>query len=417
MSVISYAVIVENDESVWEDDTGSIYHFPKTYLAKGRITPGTKVLYYKSKMRNRLYENKRLSKEPHYFGVAEVSAIYEDPNSTKGDLFAEIVKFQPFSDAVPLKYQGKYFEKPGAKNYFRDAVRKIDQEVFERVIEFAGVTINTVLDKSFKYEARLKHGKSWTLIDDNKAIKDIDYTLVNDYRTRLPKQVRAFFNISDNSSVIKASFNGIKCELKVIKSVDKKLVERFDLIVPKELRDNLQGLSEKCYLCFEKKERSVGYFISIINKKAISEEGNSYLNKTVLNELVDLEDTSSKYFDVKGSQGRRAQRTEHSLVSDYCHFKGILVGKRNKIVLDDADPLFTDLYFNGCLYEAKSNSERSSIRMAIGQLYDYEHLLGIEVTKVIILPKKPTQSLLDLIHKLNFGLVYRNGQEFIEIGF
>ena len=45
---IMYTVIVENDESIWSDDTGVLYHFPKRYV--NLLSPGTNVIYYKGKL-------------------------------------------------------------------------------------------------------------------------------------------------------------------------------------------------------------------------------------------------------------------------------------------------------------------------------------------------------------------------------
>jgi putative restriction endonuclease len=40
------AVIVENDESPWEDQTGEFYHFLERYLSI--LVPGQPVIYYKA---------------------------------------------------------------------------------------------------------------------------------------------------------------------------------------------------------------------------------------------------------------------------------------------------------------------------------------------------------------------------------
>ena len=45
-----YAVIVENDTSEYNDETGTIYHFPNKYLKI--LEPGTKVIYCKEKVKN-----------------------------------------------------------------------------------------------------------------------------------------------------------------------------------------------------------------------------------------------------------------------------------------------------------------------------------------------------------------------------
>ena len=38
-----YAVIVQNDESAWDDSKGDLYHYPPRY--QEILTPGCKVVY------------------------------------------------------------------------------------------------------------------------------------------------------------------------------------------------------------------------------------------------------------------------------------------------------------------------------------------------------------------------------------
>ena len=98
------AVIAENDESIWNDETGVVYHFPRRY--RSILVPGTQVIYYKGKLLDRAYAKQRLSTKPHYFGVACIGKIESDPDSLKGDLFAKIENFQPFERAVLAKEGG-----------------------------------------------------------------------------------------------------------------------------------------------------------------------------------------------------------------------------------------------------------------------------------------------------------------------
>ncbi len=91
-NMADYTVITENDESQWEDQTGSVYHFPNRYLRY--LQPGTKVLYYKGKMKDKQFADTRLSADPHYFAVAEIGGVWPDPKSNKGDQFSEIIEFR-----------------------------------------------------------------------------------------------------------------------------------------------------------------------------------------------------------------------------------------------------------------------------------------------------------------------------------
>lgn len=127
-----FTVIVENDESDWEDETGFLYHFPKKYLKY--LTHGTKVIYYKGKLRNKKFEKTRLTNEPHYFALGSIGEVYPDIRSRKGDYFATIVNYRPFTKAIEFKPDGSYLEKVTKKNYWRDAVRPINKKTYELIL-------------------------------------------------------------------------------------------------------------------------------------------------------------------------------------------------------------------------------------------------------------------------------------------
>lgn len=62
------------------------------------------------------------------------------------------------------------------------------------------------------------------------------------------------------------------------------------------------------------------------------------------------------------------------------------------------------------LVEAKKSSDRQYVRMAIGQVLDYCHLAasaGIDAEPVILLPQRPTNDLVGLIHSLGITLIHR----------
>jgi len=130
-----FAVIVQNDESKWDDVKGDLYHYPNKY--RGTLTPGCKILYYKGKMTDKSFLPHRLSPEPHYFGVGIIGDSIEDPESTKKDQYCEILEYHEFEEAVPIKIGDDYLEDiPQSKkrNYWRDGVRKITKQVYERIL-------------------------------------------------------------------------------------------------------------------------------------------------------------------------------------------------------------------------------------------------------------------------------------------
>lgn len=149
---MNYAIITENDESNWDDVKGIQYHFPSKYL---KIIPeGTKVIYYKGKLRNKNYENERISKEAHYFALAEIGIVTLDQESKT--FIATINNYTPFNIPIPIKNdQNKYYEpeadefKALGKNYFwQNAVRKLTEENYNTIIRSTVLNLSKNLKTS-----------------------------------------------------------------------------------------------------------------------------------------------------------------------------------------------------------------------------------------------------------------------------
>jgi len=135
-----YAIIVQNDESKWDDIKGDLYHYPSTY--KNILTPGCKIVYYKGRMNNQAFRQLRLSPEPHYFGTGVIGDSIEDPGSHKGDRYCEILDYQEFEEAVLTKVADKYLEEiPAAKksNYWRFGVREVSKNTYENILAHANI--------------------------------------------------------------------------------------------------------------------------------------------------------------------------------------------------------------------------------------------------------------------------------------
>lgn len=131
-----FTVITENDTSNWKDKTGELYHFPSRYLKF--LQPGTKVIYYKGILRDKIYRDTRLSEQPHYFGFAVIGKVYPDTESPKNDYFATIENFVRFNKPVYIRdEQGQTIETiPPSRetNYWRDGVREIDANIYDTII-------------------------------------------------------------------------------------------------------------------------------------------------------------------------------------------------------------------------------------------------------------------------------------------
>lgn len=147
---MNYVIITENDISQWKDSTGRAYHFPKRYLKY--LTKGTIVIYYKGLMKDRSFASKRMTALAHYFGIAQIGDVKQDSDSDKNDYYAEIVNFRPFSSPVLAKQNGAFLESiPISKirNYWRDGVRVIDKETFDKIISLSDLSdFNTTNDNA-----------------------------------------------------------------------------------------------------------------------------------------------------------------------------------------------------------------------------------------------------------------------------
>jgi putative restriction endonuclease len=129
----TFAVIVQNDESRWDDVKGDLYHYPSRY--QKFLEPGTKAIYYKGRMTNVIYAQSRLSPDPHYFGVATIGDSIVDPDAPQ-NRYCEILEYREFEEAVPIRSQGVYLEEipaSRATNYWRDGVRSITETVYARI--------------------------------------------------------------------------------------------------------------------------------------------------------------------------------------------------------------------------------------------------------------------------------------------
>jgi 5-methylcytosine-specific restriction enzyme A len=160
---MNYAIIAENDLSNWNDLTGDRYHFPNKYSKI--LEAGTKVIYYKGKLTNKSFSEQRLSPEPHYFGIAKIGYVYPDPKSAKNK-YAKIENYVHFSKPIIAKKESGYFEEipdNKTKNYWRDGVRIIDENVYKAIIEPLGINdeyrdFDMVEDSYASYKTEGKKG-------------------------------------------------------------------------------------------------------------------------------------------------------------------------------------------------------------------------------------------------------------------
>ena len=127
--------------------------------------------------------------------------------------------------------------------------------------------------------------------------------------------------------------------------------------------------------------------------------------------LAPSEQSSAVEYELQPRTGQIAHREEGQLVA---HFETWLrqqghdvqraririPGERHELVTDSYDT--TD----NVLYEAKSRSERATVRLAIGQLLDYLRFVP-DARGRLLLPEEPNPDIKRLIHSCGFGLAFR----------
>ena len=89
-------------------------------------------------MLDKKFKEFRLSSEPHYFGVAVICKIRRDDESLRNNYYADIHFYTPFIRPVNIKdNQSRYLELISLNkqsNYWRDGVREISKEVFDKIL-------------------------------------------------------------------------------------------------------------------------------------------------------------------------------------------------------------------------------------------------------------------------------------------
>ncbi len=135
--------------------------------------------------------------------------------------------------------------------------------------------------------------------------------------------------------------------------------------------------------------------------------------------MVEPESHSGKPISRSAIPRTKVSRREASLCED---FRKLLEEHEHEVsrfqirAAGLSSTLLTDLYDTHAhvLYEAKGNSSREAVRMAIGQLMDYRrHVTPADPTLAILLPTKPHEDLVDLLESVNVKVVYRHRDSFV----
>lgn len=111
----------------------------------------------------------------------------------------------------------------------------------------------------------------------------------------------------------------------------------------------------------------------------------------------------------------RVERREAALVHQYRDHlvsQGHNVKRLKVIPPGESAPLYSDLWDETTedLIEAKGSVTREQVRMAVGQLLDYQRFIGAR-TRTLLVPSRPREDLLDYLESAGTRVVYPEADE------
>jgi hypothetical protein len=131
--VLTTNEVVLNPDHAWNDVEGVQYHYPNQY--KNKIQQGVEFVYYRG-----VHRKSGVRGQAEYFGRGRIGEIRIDPEtvgSSRPSWFCTIEEYEPFTPSVPAKPGGVFYEDI-PKNMWRNGVRSIDRDTFERIVAAAG---------------------------------------------------------------------------------------------------------------------------------------------------------------------------------------------------------------------------------------------------------------------------------------
>lgn len=137
----------------------------------------------------------------------------------------------------------------------------------------------------------------------------------------------------------------------------------------------------------------------------------------LVEDVTPEEHHTERYYLDRSREPTEAERREARLLQDYiqsCRGKGHKLVRHRITIPGEAKPLFTDLHdaTANVLIEAKGTVTREAIRMAIGQLLDYQRWISPSPQLAVLLPERPREDLVQLLAASKVALIYREDREF-----
>lgn len=148
----------------------------------------------------------------------------------------------------------------------------------------------------------------------------------------------------------------------------------------------------------------------------VRQVGLTDLSRRLRAQQVPVEINSTHFFETAPREAGTALRKESQLVDDFISSQpGHEFGRWAIKLPDERSPLLTDVYdqTDRVLYEAKASAGRASLRMAVGQLYDYRRHLDVDGLRCsVLLPSRPTADLRDYVASAGLGVAFKDGDHF-----
>lgn len=125
---------------------------------------------------------------------------------------------------------------------------------------------------------------------------------------------------------------------------------------------------------------------------------------------IDRESADAMTFDRPAVDAATVERRERKLedrLIDWLEREGHSPVRLKIVIAGERSPIYTDTWVPETqeLFEVKSDAKRSDIRMAIGQLLDYQrHVSPAPTRSTILVPTEPTEDLRALVSLSGLGL-------------
>jgi len=197
-------------------------------------------------------------------------------------------------------------------------------------------------------------------------------------------------------------------------------------------RPSFDGVTNQSWAMFELKREQAANgkicsWLDGILRKSKQQSGGSG-SKTKLGGTVQVLPTAEPYMVVTKADAKRIEKAEAKLVNEYTFW---LAKTHKRHPLPYSLPVdfsvdgvkghvACDLYDDDerIMIEAKSSTNRHSVRLAIGQLYDYSYLMqqicGKSVRRAMLLPERLDSVMEEFLKSLSIASIWKNGSSFAD---